>query len=47
MMTPQLFAPRSIPDVLFNHHILMMSFIAGRFIVEVCEAKNPERVSPG
>jgi hypothetical protein len=35
-----LFAPRSIPDVLFNHHILMMSCIAGCFIVEVCEAKT-------
>ena len=30
-------APRSVPDVFFNHHVLMMSFIAGRFIVGMCE----------
>ncbi len=34
-----LHAPRSIPDEFFNHPVLMMSFIAGRFVVEVCEDK--------
>jgi hypothetical protein len=38
-MNSPLHVPHSIPDVFVDHHLPMMSFIAGRVVVGVCEHK--------
>ena len=47
MMMPLFLPPVSYQVLLFNHHLLMMSFLADRFIVGVCEDSSDKEVFPG